>query len=478
MHDTAHPGPDDSDDGVLATPIPEITLIVARARHIAAGGALRDLALRRECLHRLRRLLVDDESRFADALAADLGKSTFESYVSEIGYVLNEIDHADKHLEGWARPRKVKLPLHQRPGSATITPRPLGAALIIAPWNYPLQLVLAPIVAALAAGNAVVVKPSELAPATARVLTDIVGGAFPDGEVQFVNGAVPETTALLDEKFDHVFYTGNGTVGRIVMAAAAKHLTPVTLELGGKSPAIVAADADIDVAARRIVWGKFLNVGQTCVAPDHVLVERPVADRLQQALARSVRDFFGDDPSASDDYGRIVNDRHVARIAELLDGHGGAVVVGGEVDVERRYIAPTIVRDAAPDSALMTDEIFGPVLPVQTVESIDEAIGHVNGRPHPLALYVFSDDDSTADRVIEQTIAGGVTVNHTLMHLAVSDLPFGGVGESGIGAYHGETGFRRFSHMQPVLRRGTRLDPSAAYPPYSGLVQRVLRKVL
>ena len=297
--------------------------------------------------------------------------------------------------------------------------------------------------------------------------------------VAVVEGAVDETTALLNEQFDHIFYTGNGTVGRIVMRAAAEHLTPVTLELGGKSPAIVAADADLDVAARRITWGKFTNAGQTCIAPDYVLVAAEVEDRFLGALLRNVHDFYGENPKVSDDFGRIVNDHHYDRLAGLLDAGGfEAVVTGGVGNRDERYLSPTVLAGVDPTAAVMQDEIFGPILPVIAVRDVDEAIQFVNDRPHPLALYVFSDDDATVDRVIDNTQSGGAGVNLTLLHIAPSSLPFGGVGPSGMGGYHGKHSFDTFSHRRSVLTKPVKPDPSIAYPPYKSWKQKILRRVM
>jgi aldehyde dehydrogenase (NAD+) len=294
--------------------------------------------------------------------------------------------------------------------------------------------------------------------------------------IAVVEGAVGETKALLDERFDHIFYTGNGRVGRVVMEAASRHLTPVTLELGGKSPAIVDDSANLEVAARRITWGKFLNAGQTCIAPDYVLVSRGKEDRLVELIRRAVFDFYGNDPKASPDYARIVSDNQFKRLAQLLDD--GTAVVGGEIDKATRYIAPTVLRDVPPDAAVMQEEIFGPVLPVVPVDSTDDAIAFVNAHEKPLALYVFADDKAAANRVIEHTSSGGACVNATLYHVAVPDLPFGGVGESGVGAYHGKASFDVFSHRKPVLKKATRPDPDLAYPPYTDKKERLMRRFL
>lgn len=462
----------------MSTEFPHIDEQLERVRRGFTEGVVRAIGDREIQLRQLRRLLVEREDELTTALRIDLGKSAFEAYSTEIGFTVNEIDLALGQLRSWTKPRKTKLPLHLKPGSAEIVPEPLGTVLIIAPWNYPLQLLLAPLVPALAAGNTAIVKPSEIAPATAAAIARHLPDYLDGRAVQVVTGGIPETTRLLDERFDHIFYTGNGTVGKIVMRAAAEHLTPVTLELGGKSPAIVAADARLDVAARRIAWGKFINAGQTCVAPDYVLVEESVTSQLLTSLGRAIDAFYGDDPASSDDYGRIVSDRHFERLIGLLDADGGTVAIGGRSDHTDRYLAPTVVTDVDVDGPLMGEEIFGPILPIVPVASIDAAIEFVAVRPKPLALYLFTERNTTAEKVIGHTSSGGVTINHTLLHLAVPEFPFGGVGASGMGSYHGKYGFDVFSHLKPVLRRRTAPDPGIAYPPYGGLKEKLLRKLL
>lgn len=461
----------------MSTQQPSAADVVKRLRAGFDSGRTRPVDWRKEQLGRIRALLAEREGELSAALAADLGKAPIEGYLTEIAFTRLEVDHALAHLDRWVRPAKVSVPLTQRPASARVISEPLGVVLIVGPWNYPLQLVLAPLVAALAAGNAAVLKPSELAPASSAVLARTVREYLDPECVAVVEGGVSETTALLGEHWDHIFYTGNGTVGRVVMEAAAKNLTPVTLELGGKSPAIVDRHANIRVAARRIAWGKFVNCGQTCVAPDYVLVDREVEAPFLDALAASVRDFYGSDPKSSRDYARIVNDRHFARLTALLDG-GGTRVIGGETDASARYISPTVLTDVDPGAPIMREEIFGPLLPVLPVDDVDEAVAFVNQRDKPLALYVFSNDESVVDRVLASTSSGGVTVNGTLLHLAVPELPFGGVGPSGMGAYHGRAGFDTFSHRKSVLDRSTRPDLPVTYPPYSRWKQRLLRKIL
>ena len=442
-------------------------------------GVLSDVESRRTHLRRLRDLFVEQEDRLIDALVADVGKPRIEAYTTEIAFTINEIDHTLKHLNAWTKPEKVKVPITFKPGKARLQPEPLGTVCIIAPWNYPVQLLFAPLVPALAAGNTAVLKPSEVTPSVAALVEELVPRYFDSSTVAVVNGAVEVTTALLEERFDHIFYTGNGQVGRVVMRAAAEHLTPVTLELGGKSPAIVAADANIDVAAKRIAWAKFLNAGQTCVAPDYVLVEEAAKDQLLAALAEAVTTFYGDDPQQSEDYARIVNERHHDRLMKLLsDGGFDATVFGGTGDRGSRYLAPTVLAGVKPDAAVMADEIFGPILPVLTVGDLGEAIRFVNDREKPLALYAFSNDDDTLEHVVANTSAGGVTLNHAVLHLAVPDLPFGGVGESGTGSYHGKSGFDTFSHFKAVLGKPTRPDPALMYPPYTATKQKIIRKFM
>lgn len=441
-----------------------------------ASGVVADIERRKQHVQSMRRMLVEHESDFLDALATDLHKSPTEAYVTEIGFLLNEIDHTLSQLAKWAAPRRAKLPFHLRPGRAHTQPQPLGTMLIIAPWNYPLQLSLGPLIPAIAAGNTAIVKPSEVAPATAAALERFLPRFLDSSVAQVVLGGVDETTRLLAEPFDHIVYTGNGTVGRIVMRAAAEHLTPVTLELGGKSPAIVTDTANLAVTARRVAWGKFTNAGQTCVAPDYLLVDEAVTLEFLTELQRAIVKMWGADPAASPDYGRIIDTRHFDRLKRLLVADG-QIVIGGESDRDARYIAPTVIADVDGDAAVMQDEIFGPILPVLSYTDLAGAIEFVNARPAPLALYVFTDDDATADRVLRTTSSGGACVNHTLMHLAVPDLPFGGVGASGFGAYHGEVGFNAFSHQRAILSRRAKPDPAVAYPPYTGTKRRLLKRL-
>ena len=434
-------------------------------RLVHRRGVTRPLAWRTHQLQQLLLLVQENEAALLDALNRDLGRPRFEGWVAELGILTSELQHTLKHLKGWMRPRRVHTPMVVQPGHASIHAEPLGVVLIIAPWNYPIQLALAPLIGALSAGNCVVIKPSEVAPASSAIMARLIPQYLDRECVRVVEGGVAETTELLTQRWDHIFYTGNGTVGRIVLSAAARHLTPVTLELGGKSPVLVDSEVDLDVAARRVVWGKFFNAGQTCVAPDYVLVQAGQEQEFLTRLRATLREFYGEDPKQSPDYGRIINERHHSRLLGLLGS--GEVVAGGQNDPAERYLAPTILRGVAPDSPVMADEIFGPILPVIAMPSLDAAIEYVNAREKPLALYIFSKNSANVDKIIDSTSSGGVCVNDAVTHLVPPELPFGGVGGSGMGAYHGRFGFETFSHLKSVLNRGTFVDPALRYPPYS-----------
>jgi aldehyde dehydrogenase (NAD+) len=462
---------DSSEDIIAAVPAQ-----VADLRARFDQGRTRALDWRLAQLDGIVRFLEERSAEIEAALKADLGKSHFEAWSTEINFAAEEAKLMRKNLKKWMSPDRVATPMVAQPGSSRIYKDPLGVVLIIAPWNYPLQLAIGPLVGAVGAGNCAIIKPSEVSPSTsaciARWLPEYV-----DGEcIQVVEGGVPETTALLAERFDHIFYTGNGHVGRIVMSAAAKHLTPVTLELGGKSPCIVAKDTDLEVAAKRIAWGKFTNAGQTCVAPDYILVERGVHDAFVATLNKTVTEFFGTDPQQSEDYGRIINVRHHQRLVKLLDN--GTVICGGQADEADRYIAPTVLTEVSEDAPVMADEIFGPILPVLAVDDIDAAIAFINARPKPLALYVFSGEKAVQEAVLTRTSSGGAAINHVVIHLAVPGLPFGGVGESGMGAYHGRHSFDVFSHQKSVLKKPTMLDPAFMYPPYTDKKVRWLKRLI
>jgi aldehyde dehydrogenase (NAD+) len=447
--------------------------IVSRLRTTYNSGRTRPYEWRLRQLDAIRKMLVDREDEILDALHVDLGRPRLESVIGETGFMVKEVDHARRHLREWMKPERVTTPVVLQPGKSEVHQEPLGVVLVIGPWNYPFQLIMSPLVGAIAAGNTVVVKPSEIASNTSALLARLLPQYLEPDAVAVVEGGIAETTELLEQQFDHIFYTGNGHVARIIYAAAAKHLTPVTLELGGKSPCIVDKLTDLDVAARRITWGKFFNAGQTCVAPDYLMVHETVRDAFLDKLRSTVREFYGDDPQKSADYGRIVNGRHHQRLSKLLPS--GEAVTKIHVDEADRYISPVILRDVAVDSPAMADEIFGPILPVISFREPEEVLSFINARPKPLALYVFTENDRFADKIVDNTSSGGVTINHVWLHLGVPGLPFGGVGESGVGAYHGKFSFDTFSHRRGVLHKTLRLDPPIMYPPYDGLKSRLLK---
>lgn len=461
----------------LTDPATSIADTVAGVHDAFRSGRTRPLEWRHRQLDALLALLAERGDDLIAALGRDMGKPAVEARFTDIAFTAGDIRHTRRHLARWARPRKARLRLQERPGKGWVVPEPLGVSLVMAPWNYPVQLTLSPLATALAAGNAVVLKPSELVPETSTLLAGLLRERLDPDAIAVVEGGPDVSTALLEQRFDHIFFTGSTAVGRIVARAAARHLTPTLLELGGKSPVIVGPDVDLDLTAKRLAWGKGVNAGQTCIAPDYVLVGRGQRDELVDRLVGAFTQFYGPDPAASPDLARIVNDRHVERLSGLLADHGGAVACGGDVDAANRKLAPTVVVDPEPDSRLMQEEIFGPILPVLTVDGVDEAIAVVNGRPKPLALYVFSRDDAVAQRVIDETSAGGVCVNHVMMHIGPPDLPFGGVGDAGHGRYHGRAGFDALSNLKPVYRRPFRPDLSLIYPPYTRLKERLLSRM-
>jgi len=453
----------------------EIQSHIATLRAHFDAGATRPLGWRRAQLEALLAMSREREAEIAEALAADLGKPAFEAYTTEIGYIASHARHALKNLASWARPRRRPIDLFNLPGRAWLQPEPRGVVLILAPWNYPWHLSLNPLIGALAAGCCAVLKPSEIAPATSALLARLLPEYLDPNALRVIEGDAETAEALLAEPFDLVFYTGSTAVGRKVMRAASAHLTPVVLELGGKNPAIVAGDADLAVAARRIAWGKGLNAGQTCVAPDYVLVESAATEPFLAALGAAFRRQLGPSPDTSRHYGRIVNRRHFDRLARMLGE--GEILFGGQTDAETLFIAPTILRNLPEGAAALNEEIFGPILPVIEVDSIEAAIAHVGAGPRPLALYLFSASRETHRKVIAATSSGGVVINDVMMQVSPPGLPFGGIGASGIGAYHGAASFDSFSHLKPVLRKWTWGDIAKRYPPYSARTRRWLRRL-
>jgi aldehyde dehydrogenase (NAD+) len=443
--------------------VSEFKLALRRAREFHASGATRDVAYRGNALGRLEQVIDSREPDLLDALNADLRKSAQEAYGSEIGVVRTEIGYALRNLRRWARPRRARTPWALAPARGRVHPEPRGVVLILGPWNFPFNLLFSPLVGAIAAGNCVFLKPSEYAPAVSKAMAEVVREAFEPGHVTLFEGGVEVARSLVELDFDQLFFTGSTATGSAIMAAAAKRLTPVTLELGGKCPCIVCPDARLPVAARRIAWGKFLNAGQTCVAPDHVIVHRSVRDRFLATLGEVLKTYFGDDPRTSTDFGRIVNRRHFDRLAGYLAQ--GKIVLGGETDASELYIAPTVVLDPEPSAAIMTDEIFGPILPVLDYDDLDEVLAALASRPSPLAFYLFSENRATQDHVLAKTVSGGVCINDVVNHIVPKEMPFGGIGRSGMGQYHGKASFDCFTHYRSVLTRSTRFDPGYAYPP-------------
>ena len=453
-----------------------IQALLGRQRAYFAGGGTLPVPARIRALERLEQALLAHEEDLYQALRADLGKSRTESYLCEVGLTLSELRYVRRHVKAWSRRRPALPSLAQLPGRCFLQPEPYGVVLILSPWNYPVLLTLEPLIGALAAGNCAVVKPSAYSPNTSAVLSALIEEALPQEHAAVIQGGRQENQALLGQKFDYIFFTGSVSVGQEVMAQAATHLTPVTLELGGKSPCIVDGTADLALAARRIVFGKFLNCGQTCVAPDYLLVQREKKDALLAQIAREIARMYGEHPLESPDYGKIINEKHFRRLLGLLDSD--KLVLGGERDPAALRIAPTILDNVTGEDPVMQEEIFGPILPVLPVDSLEEAIAFVRERPRPLALYLFTSSREAERRVFSQLSFGGGCVNDTILHLASSHLPFGGVGDSGMGAYHGKYSFLTFSHEKGILKTSTRLDVPLRYPPYTVRKERWARKLL
>ena len=447
---------------------------VATARAAFASGRTRDIGWRLRQLEGITRLVEERETEIAAALFEDLGRSAVEAWLADIASTKAEAEYARKRLRWWMRPRPQPLPLNQLPATAWIKYEPLGTVLIIGPWNYPVYLTLSPLVAAVAAGNAAVVKPSEITPATSTLLARLIPQYLDPGAVTVVEGDGAVTQQLLAQGFDHVLFTGGTAIGRKILEGAAPTLTPVTLELGGKSPVVITADADLDIAARRIAWVKLMNSGQTCIAPDYVLVERSVRDAFVTKVVDTIRAFREEGGTAGL---RIVNERQFDRLAAYLASTRGVIHAGGVTDRDQLTITPAVVVDPDPDEPLMTDEIFGPILPVLTVDSVTDAIVFVNARPKPLAAYYFTKARDVRKRLLDEISSGGAVVNHVAMHCLVPQLPFGGVGESGTGAYHGKWGFEALSHRKSVLSKPFAPDPQFVYPPYTATALKLMRKL-
>ena len=448
-------------------------LILTKHNQYFDTNITRDISWRIKQLQAIKLLVLENEQDLLNALQDDLAKPTLEAWITEVSYVTSDVDHVCKHLKKWVKPRKVSTPLVVQPGKSFIRPEPQGTVLIIGAWNYPLQLVLAPLVAVIAAGNCAVIKPSELAPAVSTLITKLIPKYLDNNAVSVIEGGVEETTELLALPFNHIMYTGNGQVARIVMSAAAKNLTPVTLELGGKSPVYIDESADLTITAQRIAWGKWMNAGQTCIAPDYLLVSEKLLEALTLALKAQIKAMFGEEPKNSKSYGRVINQRHCQRIANYFND--GEIITGGESDIESCYIAPTISINPPLDSPLMTDEIFGAILPIVTIESFDKAKAFVKQREKPLSAYIFSRNTEQIEQWINEISAGNQCINDVIMFNAVPDLPFGGTGPSGMGQYSGKAGFDNFSHLKSVLKRPFLKDLPVRFAPYSTLKLKLLR---
>jgi len=446
------------------TPVSDIPSIVAQARKAFNSGKTRDINFRKQQLKQIQKLLQENEKEWREALHQDLKMGDFASN-GEFSVCLKDLKVVLSNLDSWVSPTSVGVPLLTLPGSAKIMHEPLGVICLISPWNYPLSLIIKPLIGVIAGGNTAVIKPSEVSAATEATFAKLLPKYLDNDCFKIIRGAAEETTVLLRERFDHIFYTGNGAVGKVVMKAAAEYLTPVTLELGGKSPCIVDRDVDLDKAVPRLTWGKFYNAGQTCIAPDYVLVHKDLMQPLVEKIQRTIKQFYGDDPSQSTDFCKIINSRHTNRLKQLLNGQ--KVVAGGQVDVDKCYVSPTLVVNPEPNSSLMADEIFGPILPIIPINNIDEAIEFINSREKPLALYIFSKNNSTVQKVLQNTSSGGAGVNECLLHNICPELPFGGVGPSGMGSYNAKFTFRTFTHEKGVLSRPQSSDPSLRFPPYT-----------
>lgn len=440
--------------------------ILDKQKAFFLSGKTKDVSFRIHQLKVLQSIISENEKELFDAVYADFKKPEFESFATELGVVHAEIKNAIKNIRKWTKPKKVGSTLVNFPSRNYIYPEPYGVSLIIGPWNYPLLLLLTPLIGAIAAGNCVVLKPSELTPHTSKAIADLFKGFFDEDYIRVVTGGVEETQDLLNQPFDYIFFTGSTRVGKIVMQAAAKHLTPVTLELGGKSPAIIHKDVNIKVAAKRIVWGKYVNAGQTCVAPDYLYVHSEIKDAFFEALKKCVENAYGKDPKKSPDFARIINDVHFQRLHGYLNN--GTTLFGGDIDVYDHYIAPTALTDISWEDPIMQEEIFGPILPIMEYSNLDNALAEIESRPKPLAMYIFTRSEQVEKKIIKRIPFGGGAVNDTVEHLANHHLPFGGVGASGMGAYHGKFSFDTFTHYKGIMKKGFVINIPLKFAPYKG----------
>lgn len=453
----------------------EINDIVRRQKEYFQRGETMEVSFRISALKRLKQAIKANEQYIFEALKQDLNKPAFESYMTEIGIVIEEIDYIIRNIKGWCRKKRVRTPLAHFKSTSYIISEPHGVVLIISPWNYPFQLTIAPLLGAIAGGNCVIIKPSEYSVHTSRLVGKIVGECFNEEYVAVIEGDTEVNQRLLKEKFDYIFFTGSVNVGKIIMEAASRYLTPVTLELGGKSPCIVDREVNVDIAAKRIVWGKCLNSGQTCVAPDYLYVHSAVKDGLIQAMEKYIKEFYGQNPSRNSEFPRIINERHFNRLRELMKK--GRILEGGEANTETLQIAPTIIDNIEWGYPVMQEEIFGPIMPVLEFKEISEVIYEVNKHPKPLALYLFTNNKQVEARVLKSISFGGGCVNDTIVHLASPNMPFGGAGESGMGGYHGKWSFETFTRKKSILKKSTLFDIKLRYAPYGDKL-KLLRKLM
>lgn len=449
--------------------------IIKKQKEFFASGATRPVKFRIKQLKTLKQAFEQWEDKIANALYLDLKKSKTEAYGTEIGITIADIRYNLKHIKEWTRWQSVPTPLFFIPGKSALRYEPFGVALIISPWNYPIKNLFAPLIGCISAGNCAILKPSEIAPATSKVIKELVAHYFDPEYLTVIEGGVPETTTLLENRFDKIFFTGGSEIGKIIYTAAAKHLTPCTLELGGKSPVIVDEHINLKTTAKRICWGKFVNSGQACVAPDYIFVHKNIKDKLLKELKQTIINFYGDDPSKSDSLGRIISDRHFKRIKKLIQGD---IYHGGETKEEQKYIAPTILNNVTPEHPVMQEEIFGPLLPIVEYTDVNEVIEYINSKEKPLALYIFSKKKAFQNKILDNTSSGGVCINETIMHMVSPELPFGGVGYSGSGSYNGFYGFETFSHRKPVMKKIFAFDVKQKYVPYTKAKDKFVRFAL
>lgn len=456
----------------------DVNMILEKHHKFYDTNVTKNIEFRINSLKRLKKTIEKYEKEIFVALNDDLGKHEFEAYTTEVGMVYSSISDAVKNLRKWAKPKKVSTPIFLQPGRSFIMNEPYGTVLIIGPFNYPFELIMEPLVGALSAGNTAVIKPSEMCPNVSKVISKIISEAFVFEYVSCVEGAVQTSSSLINSHFDYIFFTGSDKVGKIVMEGAAKNLIPVTLELGGKSPVIIDKSANIDIAAQRIIWGKTLNAGQTCVAPDYVLVHNSVKDKFIEKAKAAIIQFYGDNIKRNDNYGRIINERHFDRLVNIIEKEKDNIIYGGSYNRELQFIEPVLINKNGFDGESMSQEIFGPILPIIGYDNLDDTINQIRKSPKPLALYIFTEDRSIEKRLLDSISSGGACINDTITHLANPLLPFGGVGNSGMGAYHGEENFKTFSHKKSVLKKNTRINITMLFPPYTKSNFKIVKKFL